>query len=354
MEPAWSKKVECDMTEIGLREKWMRFYDVNSDVRTMIHVYYTPGLPARPWPWPDNEDDRVEWSIQRYEIMGRVHEIIPDDQIPFLSVYTGTEIFAQSFGCRVHYPEDNMPFALPRIHSAREVRALRRPSAFAPPLERAFRIARRLKDRYPDALLGLPDIQSPFDIAALVWAKEDFYVAAIEEPDAVTDLCAMVEEVLVRFLDAWFREFGTEYIAHYPDLFVRGGMTLSEDEAGAISPAMFRQFCLPALERLSERYGGISVHCCADSERQWDNFARIPNMRLINLNQPDAVLSRAYKRFSRVAAQIHMRSQAGSDPEYYRSAAIPEDAHVVLFSSAGTQDEAMRIFDELKGLRGQK
>ena len=339
------------MTYALLKDKWMRFFDMRSDVKTMIQVYYTPGLGPRPWPYAEHEEERVRWALERYESMLRAREVAEDDQIPFLSPYTGTEIFAQSFGCPVYCSGTNMPFALPKIHAAEEVRSLRVPSASAPPLERVFRIARRLRGRYPEALLQLPDIQSPFDIAALIWEKGSFYAACIDEPEAVFDLCRKVETLLVKFLDAWFREFGTEYIAHYPDFFARGGLTLSEDEAGAISPAMFNEFCMPALQRLSARYGGICVHCCANSERQWDNFARIPGLRLINLNRPEESLKEAYVRFAPVAAQMHAWCGDG-DPSPAWAGHIPRDAHVVLFASASSDEEARRKRDALAGARG--
>lgn len=40
------------MTDMALRDKWVKFYDINSDVRTMVHVYCAEGLPAwRPYPF---------------------------------------------------------------------------------------------------------------------------------------------------------------------------------------------------------------------------------------------------------------------------------------------------------------
>ena len=339
------------MYDEAKREKYLRFYDVTSDERSLIHVHYTPGLAERPWPLEDNEDERVAWSLKRYEAMIRRQEWLPDDQIPFLATFTGTELFAQAFGCSVHVPKDNMPYARPLIFKAEEIARLRRPTLNAPSLDRAFRIARKMRQVYPDALVGLPDIQSPFDIAALIWAKEYFYEATIEEPGAVEDLCAMVEELLTEFLDAWFREFGTDYIAHYPDLFMRGGMTLSEDEAGSISPGMFREYCLPVLNRFSDRYGGLLMHCCANSEPQWGNFCLIRNLRLLNLNQPDDVLWRGYKRFAGVTAQMHMRGIHTSAPEDYIAAKIPPEAHVVLFASAYSDDEAKRVYEALRSVR---
>ena len=339
------------MTDMALRDRWVKFYDVNSDVRTMVHVYCSEGLPARPWPYPDNEDERVSWALKKYEHMLKMREIVPDDQVPFLQVFSGTEIFAQAFGCRVHFPEDNMPFALPCVNSVEEAAKIKTPSLSSESLERTFRIARRLRDVYPDAPLGLPDIQSPFDIAALIWNKGDFFPSCIDEPEAVLELCAKVEEVLVKFLDTWFHEFGTDYIAHYPDIFMRGGLTLSEDEAGTIGPEMFRTFCLPALERLSAHFGGIAVHCCADSERQWDNFVKIPGLRLMNINQPNDVLKRAYKKFGPVSAQMHHMRYGGDPYEFNKNAGIPENAHVVLFDGAATVDEAKAKLDAFRSLR---
>ena len=114
---------------------------------------------------------------------------------------------------------------------------------------------------------------------------------------------------------------------------------------------MFRRFCLPALERLSRRYGGICVHCCANSEPQWDNFTHIPGLRLINLNQPDPVLWRAYRYFAHVAAQMHTRGIDPSSPEDYRAARLLPEAHVVLFAPASSADEAKRVYEGLVSVR---
>jgi len=336
------------MTDVRM-EKWGRFYDLGSGERTMMMVYWTPGLPPRPWPRPDSEDERVAWAARRYEAQLAASRSVPDDRVAFLAPYTGTEIFAEAFGCRVHYPLENMPFALPKIKCASEVRGLRQPSHLAPPLLRAFRIARRLKEMYPGAPMQLPDIQSPFDIAALIWEKGDFYASLLEEPEAVDDLCRMTEGVLIKFLDAWFDEFGTEYVAHYPDYPMRGGATLSEDEAGAISPALFERFCLPALTRISGRYGGLGAHSCANSERQWGNFMKIPGLRLINLNQPPEVLRRGYRAFAPVAAQMHAWCGEGEPNDSWREN-YPDEAHVVLQASAADEDGAKRALDALRRL----
>ena len=58
--------------------------------------------------------------------IGTVAEV-DDGWVPYIDMCTGAEIFAEAFGCAVHRPSDNMPFALPRIHIAAEVAAIQVP-----------------------------------------------------------------------------------------------------------------------------------------------------------------------------------------------------------------------------------
>mgnify|MGYP000697643319 CR=1 FL=1 len=54
-----------------------------------------------------------------------------------------------------------------------------------------------------------------------------------------------------------------------------------------VDPEMFRTFFLPGLTKLSKRYNGIGIHCCAKARHQWENFSRIPGLRLMNMQGPD-------------------------------------------------------------------
>ena len=88
------------MDDAAIRNRWIRFFDMDSDVRTLYQVHYKPGLGPRPWPYAENEDQRVTWALEYYESMLRAREVVADDRIPFLAPYTGTEIFAEAFGCQ--------------------------------------------------------------------------------------------------------------------------------------------------------------------------------------------------------------------------------------------------------------
>ena len=327
------------------RKTWTDFQDLSSHTRRIALVQYDYGL--RPWPYPDRIVERMDWAVSLYEKQLETALWLDDDRVPAVNLHTGTEIFAEAFGCRVAYPGNNMPYAQACVNSAADVAKLRIPSIFEGPLGGILEMTERVRDRVgPDAILHLPDIQSPFDIAALIWNKEDFLISLIEEPEAVHELVAMTRELLTAFLDEWFRRYGTNYVAHYPDYYMEGGMTLSEDEIGAISPAFFKEYCLDTLNFLSDRYGGIGIHSCASSRHQWTGFRQVRGLRMLNLILPANILQEAYPYFAGQAAQMHSyfgeaRPAAdwpGPDPE----------THVVLTAQAKDRDTALRALERMR------
>ena len=292
------------------------------------------------------KQERIEWAWEQYVYQLEQSEWLRDDSLPHLDVFTGTEIFAEAFGCAIYRPEDNMPFALPRVHSAREATRLTIPKLESSPLTLLFEIADELRRRAgKGALFKLVDIQSPMDIAALIWDKNDFYVAMIQEPEAVKELAQKVQTLLIEFLDEWFRRYGGDFIAHYPAYYMPQGITLSEDEVGAVNEAMFCEFFEPDLITLSEHYGGIGIHCCAHAQHQWRRFRVLPGLRLLNLVQPPEVLQRAYTYFAPHTAQMH--SWSGHGEPWNWPSQYPADSRVVIQTHARTQEQALELSDAL-------
>jgi uroporphyrinogen-III decarboxylase len=309
-----------------------------------------------PHPWLINE--RVEWAYKDYNLRLSQAEWLPDDKIPVLSPYTGTEIFAEAFGCKVHYPDNNMPFALAKYKDIKEASALKIPNLHDTPLDNLFEMARRLLQKAGDgATLHLPDIQSPLDIAALILNKEEFYVAMLEEPKAIHELTAKTKELLTAFLDEWFAEFGTSYIAHFPSYYMEGGVTLSEDEVGAFGSGMFEEFVLGTLNEFSDRYDGIGIHCCANSEHQWQNFAKVKNLRLINLVNNARFIRRSIKYFGGATAHWPMDGSPQSENNPAWLADCPDDIRVVLTYRAADRRSAIETAkraEELCDIRNSK
>lgn len=234
------------------------------------------GSPVKKW---------VPEIISRYEERVRVHEAIGDDAVPYASLWTGTALFAAAFGSPVHVSAESVPCALPFVTTAAEADKLATPDLTARPLERMFELGQMVREVVgPGVPIGIPDIQSPFDIAALIWRKEDLFVALHEEPDPVKRLVEKCHVLLASFVEEFKRVFPECNLCHCPYMWAPPGLGcwLSEDEVGSMNQAMFREFCLPSLVRLSEQFGGLFMHCCAAADHQYSEFNKIPNLRGIN------------------------------------------------------------------------
>lgn len=231
---------------------------------------------------------QAEWLahlLQGYEDRLRWHEALDDNGVPYVKLSTGTQIFAAAFGCAVHVYEGSPPAARPLVTTTAEADRLAVPSLDAPSLARVLEMARLVRQRVgPDVPISAPDIQNAFDIAALIWRKEDLYIAAKWEPNTIKRLVDKCQALLIRFFDAFMQEVGEVNLCHCPIAWAPSelGVWLSEDEAGALSVRMFEEFCLPNLVELLQRYGGLFVHCCATADHQYGNFKKIPNLRGLN------------------------------------------------------------------------
>ena len=275
--------------------EWDRFFDLTSDKnRLVLAEYYRDpeaeaGAMEMDLLWPENAIRHAEWALHAYADQMRRTAWLKDDAIPHVNLLSGTEIFAECFGCPVIRKRDSMPFARHAVSDISEARRIKKPKLMDTPLRLQFEKADWARRREPEALLHLPDIQSPLDVAALVWEKGDFYCAMLEEPQAVHGLIEICCELICDFLDEWFARYGTDMIAHYPNYPMRGGITLSEDEIGVINRELFEEFSLPYLNRLSRRYGGIGIHSCADCRHQLPSLKKVEGLRMLNLNQPSSV-----------------------------------------------------------------
>jgi len=352
-------------TDIAARkERWRRFLANDEAPRFMYHVLYSDPAGERqavmpqPMMWTDLKQERIEWAWQNYEAMMETAEWRKDDWVPHMSMVTGTEIFAEAFGCPVHRFDDSAPCALPLIKDASEVSKIKVPELSTSTLAVLFEMADELARRGgPEAAFKMVDVQSPMDVTALIWEKAELLMAMIDTPEAVLELTEKAYELLAAFHDEWFRRYGAGRVAHHPNYYVSEGITLSEDEVGVVDPEMFKTFFLPGLTKLSERYNGIGIHCCAQARHQWENFSRILGLRLMNLGGPDVcdevykVLGSGTAHYHRIEPKLTPDMSEQEMEDLLGKTVCREGNRTVLNYNAKTKEDALRLIDKLGRLR---
>lgn len=334
------------------KKNWEELYEGKRNFAYMVSPKVGLGdvVGKRPRAWFFEKkyiDATLEWSKRYYDEQVNLIEKLDDDRIPYLYIPTGTEIFGQSFGCKVKYPNDNMPFALPLIHDLKDVGKLKNTDIGDEPLSTILNMMDRLYDwAGDDAVTKLIDVQTPMDIMALLVEKTAYYIAMLDDPDILFNLVSQIKKVMFDFFDEWFNRYGNEYIAHFPDYFMKGGLSVSEDEIGAVSVELFEKYFLGELDEISEHFGGIGIHCCADSAHQWDNFAKVKNLKLLNLHQPNEIITKAYEHFENITVQFHNAQGTGDIDKWYT--AKPKNARCVYNIEVNDIEEGKKVIENIQ------
>jgi hypothetical protein len=137
----------------------------------------------------------------------------------------------------------------------------------------------------PETQVREPDIQSPLGIAELMW-DESFYVALVEEPDAVHELLDKITDFQIAFVTEIHRVAGARLnAAGFPPIWAdERGTMVSDDTMSLISPSMHREFSLPYVNRLADACGPLFYHSCSWRRAYFGNIHSIHNVRAYNWN----------------------------------------------------------------------
>jgi hypothetical protein len=230
--------------------------------------------------------DFVPWFVEDYRRWVSLSEAAQDDAVPFVRLMTGTHLYAICFGAKPHFYPDNNPYAEPCVAHATDADRVAEPKLEnCRPLMRVLELAAAVqRELGPGVVLGPPDMQTGFDTACILWDKTDLLCAMVDEPEAVKRLAGKCGRLLRDFIAAYRRAFSNSTLGHCPSTWTppEFGPWVSNDECGNMSPAMFEEFCLPELIGLSQAFGGLGMHCCANASHQFALFRRIPNFYAFN------------------------------------------------------------------------
>ncbi len=228
----------------------------------------------------------VPFFVEDYRRWVALSEAADDDAVPHVRLMTGTHVYAVCFGAKPHFYPDNNPYAEACVATAAEADRIPEPKLEeCRPLMRVMELAAAVRRELgPEVTLGPPDVQTGFDTACILWDKTDMLCAMIEQPEAVKRLAGKCARLLQAFIATFRREFSNTTFGHCPSTWTppEFGPWVSNDECGNMSPEMFEEFCLPELVGLSQAFGSVGMHCCANARHQFAQFRRIPNFYAFN------------------------------------------------------------------------
>jgi len=133
------------------------------------------------------------------------------------------------------------------------------------------------------------DMQGPADVCGQLWGYDAFLASAYEDPERYHRLMTSVTEAFIRFWDAQRRLCGDRFVGTH--LYgwnwvpADAGASISADSLVMVSPAYYREFYQPYLQRIGETFGGMAVHSCGDFSAVIPDLCATPTLKAVNAGQ---------------------------------------------------------------------
>jgi hypothetical protein len=242
----------------------------------------------------------LEAQVEEIEGQSRLR----GDLVPALCPTLGVVAVPSAFGAEVVWWENDFPAVRPLIGDRPDrVRDLVRPKVTDGELGRILDYTRVFLERTGGKMpIRLGDIQGPLDNAALIFGHTAFLEALITAPREVHRLLDMVTDLMIEFASAqrdFVRAAGAEFVpsAFQPWLPDGQGISVANDVAVMLSPALHDEFGVPYLNRLSEAFGGLYIHSCGDWTHLFPSLEKIRGLKGVEFGASEAPYDKVLARF---------------------------------------------------------
>ena len=301
---------------VSARDFLTRLWALENDDRPGVLVGYVGprvkgGAPIRSALFSTEGKDTVKARLldpakflaaQLEEIEGQAK--LRGDLVPALCPTLGVIAVPSAFGAEVVWWENDFPGVRPLIGDRPDkVRGLARPRVTDGELGRILDYTRVFLERTAGRMpIRLGDIQGPLDNAALIFGHTAFLEALITAPREVHRLLDMVTDLMIEFAAAQrglVRTAGAEFVpsSFQPWLPDGQGLSIANDVAVMLSPALHDEFGVPYLNRLSEAFGGLYIHSCGDWTHLFPSLEKVRGLRGLEFGASEAPYAKVLARF---------------------------------------------------------
>ncbi len=268
-----------------------------------VLICYTPyaGADFQPYQYAEAFNDPAKMMVNELLVgfTSVYHALdLPDDAPCCIRPNFGTGIIASMFGAEISVVGDSMPWARPAggIEALRAIVESPLPDVGAGLGTRVieqYEFYRSVLADYPacrDAIeITLPDLQSPFDTAELLWGSE-ILLAVNTQPDLVAALLDRVADQMLTFysaIDGLVRDSLRTDAQYQHAVPIRGKMLLRNDTPILVGPKLYEDLIRPFDARLARELEGIAIHFCGNGQHQIAGMLAIPGMQCFDFGQSE-------------------------------------------------------------------
>lgn len=251
-----------------------------------------------------------------------------DAQLSFRPNF-GVGTLASIFGCKVHAPENDMPWVEDKPSRERlldvDLDSLDK-VGLIPRVIEFIRLARETLKDFPQVHVFMPDLQGPMNTAFLLRGQDIFFDMA-DDPDYYHRLMEVATEVFIRLTKRLKEELVEPLDSgwHGALYMEGGGARVVDDVSIMLSPGQYEEFSLPYVRKCLAPFGGGWVHSCGDISHQMQFYLDAPEIRCVNLGEPHYYdFGALLPRFAAAGKFCYggpVREPGESVPDYFRRVA---------------------------------
>jgi len=136
------------------------------------------------------------------------------------------------------------------------------------------------------------NVPSPLVTASLIWDYTSFIEALLILPDEVHVLLEKITEATILYIREQFKRIKNLYSVGHESLCPVprfAGVRLSDDTAALLSPALYREFGVKYLNKISKEFGGVVIHSCGDVQNVVPAMMEIEGLKGLDFTIPQVM-----------------------------------------------------------------
>lgn len=235
--------------------------------------------------------DDVDLQMEKaYRYFTSIMEL-PGDNIPVFWPDMGTVCLASVFGGELIREGNGQNFWIkPAFTSLEQLKNIEKPDVMKALVKEEFDRCKKWRDITDGfGYIAPPDMQGPVNIAILVMDANEFFIGMYTEPELIHKLLRLCTDVILEVINIYRKEFRDTFVpVTWPYIWFPDGtgVTLTQDSLPFLSPELYKMFEMPYVKEISERSGGIFIHCCGKFEHNLEAIKEIPHLKGIDASYP--------------------------------------------------------------------
>jgi uroporphyrinogen-III decarboxylase len=253
----------------------------------LVPRYFTPifGIPYSTI--FKNVREHYTWQLQflKYRIENIPEDIVCTSTTLNVAPYFDNVLDSAAFGAEIVWPDNETLHSRPVISSVEQMERYPMPAPMTGLWKQAVKWSRDMREFAKETRLTFNGVEGRIDVAspgisglsphmiAIDLVGVEFYCWQAEYPDACHRFLNRITEALIAAQRAFLALDNRSW---------NGVGGLAEDTATAMSPAMYREFCVPYADRLFAAAPTRGIHMCGPSTHL--HQALIEDMRMTHFD----------------------------------------------------------------------